>query len=126
MGTKAAREAVATVVRAAVPDGWVTYPAPPDTLSSPAVVIGPRDPYVQFLTYKQAELLLRLSLLVPRNLGTAAMDVMDDAIDAVRAALLNASDVLIAKVGEHAVVSEGNTDHIAAIIDIAVSYDPSS
>lgn len=122
VSAKTTRTGLATALQAIAPDGWVVLASPPEVTPAPAIVIGPRDPYRVRLTGTQDDLGLRLSLLLPRVAGADAMDVLDDAIDEVRAMLLTTPGVGIASIGGLGTVKEGDVVYLLAAIDITYAF----
>lgn len=124
MSTKTARESIVTAAQAVLPDGWTVYSQPPETVAAPALVVGPRDPYIVRLTARQWDLQLRLSLMVPRSAGAIALDLIDDAIDLLRPAVLALPYVAWQTVGGLGVVTEGDVKYLLAVVDITLAHDP--
>lgn len=89
------RQAVATAVGtglASLEGGWTAYASPVDSVSLPAAVLGPGEPYREPLTFGDfgtagERMRLTLHLLAKRATGNTALDAFDEAQDAVFAAL---------------------------------------
>jgi hypothetical protein len=86
------RQAVADALQTALETTearWVAYPSPADVLSLPACVIGPDEPYRQPLNLGQQgqEMRLVIHLFVNRATGPHALDIFDEATDAIIGAL---------------------------------------
>lgn len=115
------RTAVAAAIATATTD-WAVYEAPPETVTGPAVVIGPRSPYRQYGTFRGGSEIVNLgvTLLVPRSLGASALDVLDPALDTVLAALDTVANVTFAEVVDVAMASAAGVDYVTARIDITV------
>lgn len=124
MGAKAVRQTLATAAAAALPDDWTVYAAPPTVVAGSALVIGPRDPYIRRVTYRQHELALRLSLMVPLALGADALDVLDDAVELLRPAVLALSTVAWQTVGGLGLTDVGDVQYLMAAVDLTALYDP--
>jgi hypothetical protein len=101
--------------------GWAIYSSAPDVLSVPAVVISPRSPYRNRLTQTLDEISLMATILVNRAGGPRAMDVMDNAIDVLLPALLEAG----AKVDETTSISitqdVGGVEYLTATTDLELT-----
>ena len=91
MTPREARETIAQDIRAAMPDGWTVYATPPETLSAPAVVLGPGDPYLLASSFCAFTLQLEATVLVSRAAGEDGADALDEAIGIVCAALMSGS-----------------------------------
>lgn len=72
--------------------GYAVYPAPPDIVAAPAVVIAPRTPYRTRTDYCREAVRLQVTILVPRASGPAGMEVLDAACDDVRDAIESVAD----------------------------------
>lgn len=89
------RTAVADAIRTAVellPGGWSTYPSPVDITSLPCAVVGPGEPYRERLTLgahgtSRERIRLVGHLFLNRATGNDALDLFDEATDAVLGAL---------------------------------------
>jgi hypothetical protein len=86
------RQAVADALQTALETTearWVVYPSPQDAMSLPAAAIGPDEPYRRPLTLGQQEQEMRLvlHLFVNRAAGNHALDIFDEAADAMLGAL---------------------------------------
>lgn len=85
------RNAVATAIRTnveALEGAWAVYASPVDVTSLPCVVIGPDEPYRQqdtFGTFGNNREKLRLigHVFLNRATGNTALDMFDEAFDAV-------------------------------------------
>lgn len=100
-------------------DGFTIYPSPPETLSSPSVVIGPGRPYQYPGTLGYDLIGLRLTITVPRMAGMDALDTLDDTLDAIQAAVQadpNWSWAEVQAAGE--TIEIGGSKHLAAIADV--------
>lgn len=122
------REAVATAIRAGiatVPGAWAVYANPADIVSLPAVVIGPGEPYRERMTFGPglAKERIRLTawLFVNRAVGGGALDLFDEAADAVIGALDTATySCAWSGMDPQGSVTVGEVDALAATIDIEV------
>lgn len=115
------RQLVATLIDDAT-TGWSVYASPPETVTAPAVVVGPRPPYRQYGTFAGGSELVNLAvtLLVPRSLGMSALDVLDPAIDTVLGALDGVANLTFAEVPTVTMEAAAGVDYVTARIDITV------
>lgn len=121
MGAKAKRQAIATALKANLPSGWVVYPSPPTSLVAQSAVISPRSPYIIRQSVGIDAVSLQITLLVNLAAGPTAMDILDDAIDNLRAGILNSGDVMWEAVEDIGVAQEvGGVDYLTASINIQV------
>lgn len=123
------RETVTTAIRTsieALDGGWAAYPSPADIVSLPCVVLGPGEPYRQRLTLgdfgtSRERLRLVAHVFVNRAVGHEALDMFDDAADAVLEALDSVSYstdwTAVRPVGE---VEVNGHEALGASIDIEV------
>lgn len=123
------RTAVTSAIRTkveALPGGWAAYPSPVDVVSLPCVVVAPGEPYRERLTlgaFGTSRERIRLvgHVFLNRATGNDALDMFDEATDAILGALdavLYSTDwVGMRPVGE---VEVNGHDALAARIDIEV------
>ncbi len=77
---KAERDRVATAIRAAVPDKWTVYAAPPTTSVLPALIVRPGANYVQRVTARVWDVNLELEVVQQVASGAEGQDVLDDVL----------------------------------------------
>lgn len=78
---KEKREALATLIRATLSTSWTVYAAPPESVTTPAVVIAPRSPYRAPETFTTEAVGLAIQVIVPRISGPDGLDALDAALD---------------------------------------------
>jgi len=97
--------------------GYGIYPAPPDIVAGPSVVIGPRSPYRVRTDYCHEEVKLQLTILVPRAAGAAGMEVLDTVCDTVRDAVESVPEATWESVDSVGPVQEvGGIEYLAATL----------
>lgn len=123
------REAVASAIRTAVESlegGWAAYASPVDVVSLPCVLIGPGEPYRERMTMGlqgtfRERIRLTGNVFLNRATGNTALDIFDEAADAVIGALEDVSYSTDWKgmrlLGE---VEVNGHDALGAVIDIEV------
>lgn len=119
---KATREAIAAAVQTVVPSGWAVYPWPRGIESLPCVIVEPRAPYQERASFRERDLLLRLTVLHPVGAGEYGGTVIDDLLDDLLPALDAVADqgvawVRVSSVGD-ATERAGRTA-VGASIDLA-------
>jgi len=112
------RADIAAAVVTAMP-GWGVYPAPPDIVAAPAVVIAPRSPYRERVEYGREAVRLQLTILVPRAAGPAGMEVLDTACDDVIAAVESVAEATWEQVESVGPVQEqGGIEYLTATLNV--------
>jgi len=112
------RADIAAAVTAAM-SGWGVYPAPPDIIAAPAVVIAPRSPYRERVDYGREAVRLQLTILVPRAAGPAGMEVLDTACDDVIAAVESVAEATWEQVESVGPVQEqGGIEYLTATLNV--------
>ena len=66
---------------------WAVYTAPPAQVAAPAVVIAPRAPYRRRVDYRREEVRLQLTVLLPHVTGKDGLELLDNALQSVLAAV---------------------------------------
>lgn len=117
---KAERERVATAIRAAVPEKWTVYAAPPDTEVLPCIVVAAGTTYLERVSFADWEVSLRLLLMQQVAAGGVALDVMDSALAEVIPALLLVEDIRLLRVEGPALQTRAGVPAIVASIPIAI------
>lgn len=121
MDAKSKRAALALALVEALPDGWTVYASPPETVTAPSVVIGPRAPYREWGTFGTEDVNLQLSLLVPRALGASALDVLDEVLDTVLEAVDSVDNAMpMATALGLTQTSAAGVEYLTAAIDVTV------
>ena len=121
MGAKAKRTALASALQSGLPSGWAVYASPPESLVAQSAVISPRSPYVTRITNGIEEVKLQVALLVNLAAGPVALDILDDAIDALFDDIDGAGDVMLEEVADVGVATEvGGADYITATINLTI------
>lgn len=101
--------------------GWSIYTEPPELLArGNCLVISPRDPYIGHSTFGQDELMLGVTLLVPRAHGPA-LDVIDPALLAVRGLLSTIRGATIGATRTGIIDEVGGLEYVAAMTDVTLS-----
>ena len=117
---KAKRAALKTAIAAAMPSGWAVYSSPPETVTAPAVVIGPRSPYRQWGSFGTEDVNVQLTVLVPRALGADALDNVDDALDTVLGAIDTVANAMPMEVTTVGLSQAAGVDYVTAVLDVTV------
>ena len=100
---------------------WTVHPEPPENLARGLnLVVSPRDPYQAYSTYGHVETMVSATLLVPRAHGPA-MDVIDPALIALRAALGSLRGATIGDTRTGIIDEVGGLEFVAAMVDITLS-----
>jgi hypothetical protein len=121
MTPREARELVASIASNALGAGWAGWASPPEQTHAPAIVVGPRDPYREPGTFCAEVVNLRLTVLAPRVQGQAGLDVIDAALDTLRAAFAGEQAINWERVGTIAPgLDVGGVDLITAGVDVTV------
>lgn len=94
-------------------EGLTAYPEPPETVRSPAAIVGPGAPYREPSTICREAMELILTVAVPRSAGLDQLDALLDQTLAATQALPWLTWVNVEQVGIG--LSVGGTEHIAAI-----------
>lgn len=94
MTPREAREALAEVIRHALPTGWTVYDTPPEGLTAPCAVLTPRDPYRVASNVCAEEVRLACLLVAARAGSVAAVNILDDMATDVRTAINGSPDVM--------------------------------
>lgn len=120
---RAKREAVAAAIAAAVPEGWTVYPSPPDVISTPCVVVGPRPPYREMTTFQSETVGLQVSIFFQMVAGQLALDVLDETVDLIRPALETVEECAVLRVNDLGIVTtdKPGVEYFAGSIDITVT-----
>lgn len=94
------RAQLATVVAAALPEEWTTYPGPPEAMSLPGAVIVPRTPYRRAGTFCAEIYGLSVTLLEARSTSVEGVDMLDalaatvlDAVTAVEGLVYESTEL---------------------------------
>ena len=86
-----------------------------------SAVISPRSPYVTRITNGVEEVRVQVALLVNMAAGPVALDILDDAIDALFDDIEGAGDVMLEEVADVGVATEvGGADYITATINLTI------
>lgn len=116
------REAVADAARTVLPSGFSVYASPPEIVTFPAVVVAPRAPYRELLTFTRESVRIAVLVIVPRAAGPDALDLVDATLDLVKPAVASVEAVTeVGDVSSVVLASYGGTDCIVASIDLTVS-----
>lgn len=125
MVAKETRHNLATEVQGDLGGRWTVYPNPPDNLSIPCVVLGPRSPYRVTDTYTGDRLNLTATITLPSTgVLRDTFDALDDTVETVLASLLDAGAEVqqVTNVGLTETDTEGRS-YIVATIDLTVFVD---
>lgn len=121
--TSTTRRELAADLAEDLDDAWHVYSEPPANVTVPAIVIGPRDPYIVRATVKAWDLQLVASIVVAVA-APSPLDEIDRAIDALRTAVLARSDVRWESVRGPQLATQAGVEQIVAGVDIVISYKP--
>jgi hypothetical protein len=114
---RTARRDIAAAIDAAKIEDVTVYSEPPDQMQSPAVFIGPGNPYREPSAICTEVMNLRLVVVMPRSAGHQSLDGMDDLIDSVRAAIRGLPWLTWTAVDQVGVGANiGGTDHLLGSI----------
>ncbi len=119
MTPKETRHALADAIRAVAPAGVTVYNSPPESVTAPAVVISPRQPYRTISSYCDWEVNYRVTGLVQRGAGADSLDYLDDLLDAIIPAIRAFAFVTIDSVGEVGYTTDvGAVDLVTGAVDL--------
>jgi hypothetical protein len=112
------RQDLALAIADALP-AWAVYTAPPEQVRGACVVIAPRSPYRRRSDYCAQEVLLRITLLMPRAAGPIGLDALDTTCDTVAAAIDSLGDVTWETVDDMGMTVEvGSAEYITAAFNV--------
>lgn len=99
---------------------FTVHPGPLDNPSVPGIVIGPRGPYIERLTFRQYRVNLVLTVLLPRAAADRAMDLFDAAFLAIWQQLPAGAEILA--IGNILGVTQGigGVEYMTATMDISL------
>lgn len=118
---KAERERVATAIRAVVPAKWTVYPAPPESLAVPSLVVRPGPDYITRATARVWDVNLTLDVIQTVNAGSVALDVLDGVLEELLPALLAIKELRFGNVQSAGRMStEGGVSVIVATIPVSL------
>lgn len=99
---------------------FVVYAEPPDTLSGPALVVSPRDPYQDYETFGTLTIRLAVSVLIPRTHGPA-MDRIDSVLETMRGLFYKEGGIKELDTNIGLIDSVGGVEYIAAMVNLESS-----
>ena len=116
------RKSIVAGLSVALGGSWTVSAEPPDVVNTPAVVIGPGDPYRQPLLFKSNDIRLRATVLISGNV-VSPLDELDEALDTVTRAIDTLQEqVVVTQVGSVGLAQEiGGVTLLTASIDITAS-----
>lgn len=99
---------------------FTVHAGPLDNPKAPAIVIGPRGPYIERLTFRQYRVNLVLTILLPRAAADRAMDLFDAAFLAIWNQLPAGSDIMT--IGNVLGITQGvgGIEYMTATMDISL------
>lgn len=119
-GKQARHDIVNLVVGLALPNVSV-HDEPPSQLTSPSVVVVPATPYREPSVMCGMATNLELIFTVPRAVGGAGLDELDDLIESVLPALTSAGWLNVISVDTIGIgASVGATEHLSARVRVRV------
>jgi hypothetical protein len=118
---KAERERVATAIRAAVPEKWTVYAAPPTSSALPALIVRPGADYIRRVTARVWDVSLDLEVVQPVAAGAEGQDVLDDVLAELLPQLLSIPELRVPGVSSAGRYrTEGGVPVIVATIPVSL------
>ena len=101
-----------------VPFTVVAHPL--DNAVAPAIIISPRGPYIERLTFSQYRTNLTLNILLPRTFADRAMDVFDAVFLAIMRDLPRGAEVVAIGNLVGVTVDQSGIEYMSAAVDISL------